>query len=239
MVVVDGTGRVPWLDGDPRVRRRVDRPTFEEGTRWTEAIVETNTIGTARAIDHASKSSRPSSSSPSSTRRGARRRRSTTQTAARCSARSTRAGRDARAPDSLALAPVAADTPVSVRGFERTLSEDRPGRADPAWSTVLLASSPPSLRLLDQRRLEAQIGDRLELSRRHAENLAGDVARGSHARAADAALVRRQRRSRRHTSRAVAPAQAARQCVAVMPYRLAADAAADSLTVEPCSRPAT
>jgi hypothetical protein len=32
MVVVDGTGRIPWLDGDPRVRRRVDRPTFNEGT---------------------------------------------------------------------------------------------------------------------------------------------------------------------------------------------------------------
>ena len=31
LVVVDGTGRIPWLDGDPRVRRRVDRPTFEEG----------------------------------------------------------------------------------------------------------------------------------------------------------------------------------------------------------------
>jgi hypothetical protein len=31
LVVVDGTGRVPWLDGDPRVRLRVDRPTFEEG----------------------------------------------------------------------------------------------------------------------------------------------------------------------------------------------------------------
>lgn len=144
----------------------------------SKASAETNTIGTARAIDHASKSSRPSSSSPSSSRRGARRRRSTTQTAARCSARSTRAGRDARAPDSLAPAPAAADTPESVRRFERTLSEDRPGRADLARSTILLASSRHSLRLLDQRRLEAQIGDRLELSRRHAENLAGDVARG-------------------------------------------------------------
>ena len=205
--------------------------------QWTKAIAETNTIGTARAIDHASKSSRPSSSSPSSTRRSARRRRSTTQTAARCSAGSTRAGRDARAPDSLALAPAAADTPESVRRFERTLSEDRPRRPILHRRPVLLASSRPSLRLLDQRRLEAQIGDRLELSRRHAENLAGDVARGSDARAADAALVRRQRRSR-HASRDVAPAQAARQCVAVTPYRLAADVAADFLTVAPDSRPA-
>ena len=35
------------------------------------------------------------------------------------------------------------------------------------------------------------------------------------------------------------PAQAARQCVAVTPYRLAADVATDSLTIEPCPRPAT
>ena len=128
MVVVDGTGRIPWLDGDPRVRHRADRPTFEEGMHCSKASAETNTISTARAIDHGSKPWRPSSSSPSRTRRGARRRRATTQTAARRPPRSTRAGRDARTPDSLAPAPAAADTPESVRRLERTLSEDLPRR---------------------------------------------------------------------------------------------------------------
>lgn len=44
------------------------------------------------------------------------------------------------------LAPAAADTPESVRRFERTLSEDRPGRADPAQSVPscsLAAPIPP------------------------------------------------------------------------------------------------
>jgi hypothetical protein len=31
MVDVDGTGRIPWLDGDPRVRHRADRPKFRAG----------------------------------------------------------------------------------------------------------------------------------------------------------------------------------------------------------------
>jgi len=53
MVVVDATGRILWIEGDPRVRHRADRITFEEGMLWTEASAGTNAIGTALAIDHA------------------------------------------------------------------------------------------------------------------------------------------------------------------------------------------
>jgi hypothetical protein len=102
----------------------------------------------------------------------------------------------------------------------------------------LLASSRPSLRLLDQRRLEAQIGHRLELSRRHAENLARDVAGG---------LTPEQltpHYNADHGDRVSTRAEMSRlrkllgSAVAVTPYRLAADVAADFLTVEPDSRPA-
>jgi transcriptional regulator of acetoin/glycerol metabolism len=53
MVVVDGTGRILWIEGHPRVRHRADRIAFEEGMLWTEGSAGTNAIGTALAIDHA------------------------------------------------------------------------------------------------------------------------------------------------------------------------------------------
>jgi hypothetical protein len=40
MVDFEGTGRVPWLDGDPRVCRRADRPTFQEGMRCRKGSAE-------------------------------------------------------------------------------------------------------------------------------------------------------------------------------------------------------
>jgi hypothetical protein len=53
MVVVDGEGRVLWLEGHLRVRHGADGITFGEGMLWTEQSAGTNAIGTALAIDHA------------------------------------------------------------------------------------------------------------------------------------------------------------------------------------------
>jgi len=53
MVVVDGPGRILWVEGHNRVRHRADKITFTEGMWWTEDSAGTNAIGTALAIDHA------------------------------------------------------------------------------------------------------------------------------------------------------------------------------------------
>ncbi len=53
MVVVDGAGRILWIEGHPRVRHQADGITFGEGMLWTEESAGTNAIGTALAIDHA------------------------------------------------------------------------------------------------------------------------------------------------------------------------------------------
>ena len=53
MVVVDGEGRVLWLEGHLSVRHSASHITFGEGMSWTEQSAGTNAIGTALAIDHA------------------------------------------------------------------------------------------------------------------------------------------------------------------------------------------
>lgn len=51
--VCDEHGRMLWVEGHARVRRRAEAMNFVPGARWTEACVGTNAPGTALAVDRA------------------------------------------------------------------------------------------------------------------------------------------------------------------------------------------
>ena len=221
MVVVDGTGRILWLEGDPRVRQRADRIAFEEGMLWTEVSAGTNAIGTALAIDHAVQifsaehflseqhawwcSAAPIHDPASGELVGVVDLSGPMRTAH---------------PHSLALVMAAAEMAENVLRFERLVSA-RP---------VL------RLRLLGRGRLEAQLGDGpvLDLSMRHAEILAllalyPDGLTGEeltlHLYGDDGNRVSTRAEMSR-LRKLLGP------CVAAKPYRLIADVAADFLGVE-------
>jgi hypothetical protein len=49
--LTDDTGRLLWVEGDPSVRREVERVGFVEGARWSEDHAGTNAPGMALALD--------------------------------------------------------------------------------------------------------------------------------------------------------------------------------------------
>lgn len=51
LAVCDAHGRLLWVEGHTRARRRAERMNFVEGARWAESEVGTNAPGTALAID--------------------------------------------------------------------------------------------------------------------------------------------------------------------------------------------
>jgi hypothetical protein len=53
VAVTDAGGRMLWVEGDPRLRRRAEGMHFVEGARWAEDVAGTNAPGTALALDHA------------------------------------------------------------------------------------------------------------------------------------------------------------------------------------------
>ena len=52
VAVTDATGRMLWVEGDPRLRSRAAGMHFVEGARWSEDVAGTNAPGTALALDH-------------------------------------------------------------------------------------------------------------------------------------------------------------------------------------------
>jgi hypothetical protein len=52
VAVTDATGRMLWVEGDPRLRSRAAGMHFVEGARWSEDAAGTNAPGTALALDH-------------------------------------------------------------------------------------------------------------------------------------------------------------------------------------------
>ena len=52
VAVTDATGRMLWVEGDPRLRSRAAGMHFVEGSRWSEDVAGTNAPGTALALDH-------------------------------------------------------------------------------------------------------------------------------------------------------------------------------------------
>jgi len=53
MAISDGGGRLLWVEGHARARRRAEAMNFVEGAVWDEASAGTNAPGTALALDHA------------------------------------------------------------------------------------------------------------------------------------------------------------------------------------------
>ncbi len=51
VAVCDASGRLLWVEGDARSRRRAGRMNFVPGARWAESSVGTNAPGTALALD--------------------------------------------------------------------------------------------------------------------------------------------------------------------------------------------
>jgi hypothetical protein len=223
MVVVDATGRILWMEGDPRVRHRADRITFEEGMLWTEASAGTNAIGTALAIDHAVQifsaehflseqhawwcSAAPIHDPVSGELLGVVDLSGPLRTAH---------------PHSLALVMAAAEMAENVLRFERVVA----GNARPSLR----------VRLLGRGRLEAQLGagPALELSLRHAEILALLALYPDGLTGEELTL----HLYGDHGNRVSTRAEMSRlrkllgPCVAAKPYRLAADVTADFLAVE-------
>jgi transcriptional regulator of acetoin/glycerol metabolism len=52
VAVGDADGRLLWVEGDARLRRRAESMHFVEGARWDESHAGTNAPGTALALDH-------------------------------------------------------------------------------------------------------------------------------------------------------------------------------------------
>ena len=52
VAVTDATGRMLWVEGEPRLRSRAAGMHFVEGARWSEDVAGTNAPGTALALDH-------------------------------------------------------------------------------------------------------------------------------------------------------------------------------------------
>jgi hypothetical protein len=223
MVVVDGTGRILWMEGDPRVRRRADRIAFEEGMLWTEVSAGTNAIGTALAIDHAVQifsaehflseqhawwcSAAPIHDPVSGELLGVVDLSGPMRTAH---------------PHSLALVMAAAEMAENVLRFER----------------LVAGAARPTLRLsvLGRGGLEARLGDGpvLELGLRHAEVLAllalypegltgEELTLHLYGEAGNPVSTRVEMSRLR---KLIGP------CLAARPYRLAADVSADFLAVE-------
>jgi GAF domain len=239
MVVVDGSGRILWMEGDPRVRRRADRIAFEEGMLWTEASAGTNAIGTALAIDHAVQVFSAEHFLPE-------------QHTWWCSAAPVHdpatgelvgvvdlsGSMPTAHPHSLALVMAAAQMAESVLRFERAVADDRRRRAELARSTVVLSGRRASLdmRLLGRGRIEAQLDDGpvLELSLRQGEILALLAMYPDGLTCEQLTLLLYGDAGNRVSTRA----QISRlrsllgSSVLARPYRLAADVTADFLTVE-------
>lgn len=53
VAVSDAAGRLLWVEGDAKLRRRAERMLFLPGADWTEQAVGTNAPGTALAVDRA------------------------------------------------------------------------------------------------------------------------------------------------------------------------------------------
>ncbi|MEU9200244.1 GAF domain-containing protein [Streptomyces sp. NPDC048332] len=51
LAVCDEHGRLLWVEGHARARRRAERMNFVEGARWAESVAGTNAPGTALAVD--------------------------------------------------------------------------------------------------------------------------------------------------------------------------------------------
>lgn len=51
LAVCDAHGRLLWVEGHARARRRAERMNFVEGARWAESEAGTNAPGTALAVD--------------------------------------------------------------------------------------------------------------------------------------------------------------------------------------------
>ncbi|MFI8003389.1 GAF domain-containing protein [Streptomyces sp. NPDC086010] len=51
LAVCDAQGRLLWVEGHARARRRAERMNFVEGARWAESEAGTNAPGTALAVD--------------------------------------------------------------------------------------------------------------------------------------------------------------------------------------------
>ncbi|MER5556919.1 GAF domain-containing protein [Streptomyces sp. NPDC002793] len=51
LAVCDAHGRLLWVEGHARARRRAERMNFVEGARWAESAAGTNAPGTALAVD--------------------------------------------------------------------------------------------------------------------------------------------------------------------------------------------
>ncbi|MFH8760521.1 GAF domain-containing protein [Streptomyces atroolivaceus] len=51
LAVCDAHGRLMWVEGHARVRRRAERMNFVEGARWAESETGTNAPGTALVVD--------------------------------------------------------------------------------------------------------------------------------------------------------------------------------------------
>jgi GAF domain len=223
MVVVDGTGRILWIEGHPRVRHRADRITFEEGMLWTEASAGTNAIGTALAIDHAVQifSAEHFLSE---------------QHAWWCSAAPIHDPASGEVLGVVDLSgPMSTAHPVSL-----ALVAAAAGMAEEALRVRQVTAGAPraSLRLslLGRGRLEARLGDgpALELSLRHAEILALLALHPDGLTGEELTL----HLYGDHGNRVSTRAEMSRlrkllgPCVAAKPYRLLADVTADFLAVE-------
>jgi hypothetical protein len=223
MVVVDGTGRILWIEGHPRVRHRADRITFEEGMLWTEASAGTNAIGTALAIDHAVQifSAEHFLSE---------------QHAWWCSAAPIHDPASGEVLGVVDLSgPMSTAHPVSL-----ALVAAAAGMAEEALRVRQVTAGVPraSLRLslLGRGRLEARLGDgpALELSLRHAEILALLALHPDGLTGEELTL----HLYGDHGNRVSTRAEMSRlrkllgPCVAAKPYRLLADVTADFLAVE-------
>jgi hypothetical protein len=223
MVVVDGTGRILWIEGHPRVRHRADRITFEEGMLWTEASAGTNAIGTALAIDHAVQifSAEHFLSE---------------QHAWWCSAAPIHDPASGEVLGVVDLSgPMSTAHPVSL-----ALVAAAAGMAEEALRVGQVTAGVPraSLRLslLGRGRLEARLGDgpALELSLRHAEILALLALHPDGLTGEELTL----HLYGDHGNRVSTRAEMSRlrkllgPCVAAKPYRLLADVTADFLAVE-------
>jgi hypothetical protein len=223
MVVVDGTGRILWIEGHPRVRHRADRITFEEGMLWTEASAGTNAIGTALAIDHAVQifSAEHFLSE---------------QHAWWCSAAPIHDPVSGEVLGVVDLSgPMRTAHPVSL-----ALVAAAAGMAEEALRVrrVTAGVAGPALRLslLGRGRLEARLGDGppLELSLRHAEILALLALHPDGLTGEELTL----HLYGDHGNRVSTRAEMSRlrkllgPCVAAKPYRLLADVTADFLAVE-------
>lgn len=51
MIVTDVEGNILWREGSPTVRRQADPVGLSEGTRWSEASMGTNAMGTTLVVD--------------------------------------------------------------------------------------------------------------------------------------------------------------------------------------------